>query len=316
MAGSVYADMKDVSLETALEMVLAGKPYVVRKTLDYYFIADMSLPESKDRRIFEERRNTSAWPQGTYLVYRPISVVLVGENRQQALMDLAAAAEVSIAVNENITGEVDADLNNVPLETAFRILLAGTPYVVEKKADHYEVTEPGKPPWPPDAANDWQLPETRRIRVNYIEAERAKSLLSSAFQPYVTPEPADTTDPNSHVLIVTAPEKIVDRIAMEIRDIDVRPRHVLLDVRIVAMERRDLPNLGIEWTQGKADRTATASVSQPDIRIGRLPDRASRDAPMAEVAVDFMENNRADIIASPQVMAKEGHPVEVSNVIT
>ncbi len=134
VVGPVYADMKDVPLETALEMVLAGKPYVIKKTPDYYLVG------SRSRRIFEEPSNTSPWPQGTYLVYRPISLVFTGDKRRQALMDLAAIAELSIAVGGDVTGEVYADMRNVPLETAFQMLVAGTPYVAEKKADHYEVT--------------------------------------------------------------------------------------------------------------------------------------------------------------------------------
>ena len=146
VAGQVYADIKDVPLERALEMVLAGKPYAIRKTPDYYFVADMRLPGSKDRRILDERRNVSPWPQGAYLVYRPISQVFVGDDRRQALMDLAAVAEISIAVDENLTGKLYADLNKVPLETAFRIILTGTPYIAVKKAGHYEVVVGAVPP--------------------------------------------------------------------------------------------------------------------------------------------------------------------------
>jgi type II secretory pathway component GspD/PulD (secretin)/beta-lactamase regulating signal transducer with metallopeptidase domain len=141
VVGTVYADTKDVSLETALEMVLAGKPYAVKKTPDYYLVTEAaSLPGSKGRRIFEEKSETSPWAKDAYLVYRPISNVFTGEERRQALMDLAAASDVSIAVDENITGEVYAELNNVTLETALEMVTAGTSYVVEKKADHYEVT--------------------------------------------------------------------------------------------------------------------------------------------------------------------------------
>ncbi len=270
VAGSVYADLKDVSLETALEMVLAGTPYVIRKTPDYYFVA------SRDRRAFEEESSTSPWPQGTYLVYRPIGNIFMGENRRQALMDLAAIAGISIAVDENVTGEVSADLNNVPLETALRMVTAGGPYVVKKKADHYEVTRQKTPP---------------------ESGTRSDSGASGSPQ-------ADET----------------------------RRRSVLLDTRIVKMKRRDLAGLGIEWAQrdiehryvldrgiewaqGNAARAATASTAKSDARIGRLPDRASTDSLLAKLDV-LKRDNRADILANPQVITKEGERTKIQQTAT
>jgi hypothetical protein len=146
VAGQVYADMKDVPLDRALEMVLVGRPYIVRKTPDYYLVAAAPRPPGpKDRRIFEEKPNASPSQQSTYLVYRPISLTFTGDDRRQALMDLAAATGISIAVDGRITGKIFADLRNVPLETAFRIILAGTPYVVVKKADQYEIVAGAAP---------------------------------------------------------------------------------------------------------------------------------------------------------------------------
>jgi len=146
VTGQVYADIKDVPLERALEMVLAGTPYIVKKTPDYYLVATAPRPPGpNDPRIFEERSNASAWPQGTYLVYRPISQRVPGDDRAQAVMDVAVAAGVSFAVGPDVTGAVYTDLWDMPVETAFRILLAGTPYVAVKKADHYEITRQKMP---------------------------------------------------------------------------------------------------------------------------------------------------------------------------
>ena len=140
VVGPVFADIMNIPLESALEMVLTGTPYVVKKTPDYYLVTtDARLPISKGRRIFEEKPDASRSQQATYLVYRPISLTFTGDDRRQALMDLAATAGISIAVDGRITGKVYTDLQNVSLETAFRIILAGTPYVAVKKADQYEV---------------------------------------------------------------------------------------------------------------------------------------------------------------------------------
>lgn len=144
VSGSVYADMKDVSLDTALEMVLAGTPYVVKKMPDYYLVTTYPrLSASKGNRIFEEKPGPSSPAKNAYRVYLPLSNVFVGDDRRQALMDVAAASGISIAIDANVRGKVWAQFNAVPLETALRILTAGTAYVVEKKPDHYEVVAAG-----------------------------------------------------------------------------------------------------------------------------------------------------------------------------
>ena len=42
VTGEVYADLRGVPLETALDIMLAGSPFIVKTTPDYYLVADRS----------------------------------------------------------------------------------------------------------------------------------------------------------------------------------------------------------------------------------------------------------------------------------
>jgi len=115
-SGSVATPPAGADVKTALETVLADTPYAFRQV---------------DREA--------------YLVYRPISVTFRGDDLRRAIQDIAEKAGVIIVCDPNISGEVYADLQDVPLETALDILLAGSPIVVDKTPECYRITDRAKP---------------------------------------------------------------------------------------------------------------------------------------------------------------------------
>ena len=155
-----------------------------------------------------------------------------------------------------------------------------------------------------------QTTETRRVRLKNLTAERAQSHLSMLFPQYVRAEPADRADPNSRDLMVTTPGAMANRVIAEIERIDLHPRYVLLDTRIVTMERRDLWNLGIEWTQGKAHPNVQGSAPESDIHIGRLPERTASYSLTAGLNL-LKEDNRVDVLSSPTVIERESRKIRI-----
>ena len=86
--------------------------------------------------------------------------------------------------------------------------------------------------------------DTRRVKLTNVNARAAKSMLSPSFQNYVM---ADEADPNSTIVLVTAPPTWTDRIVSDLRQIDRIKAQVLLKAKVVVLERADLLNLGVEW---------------------------------------------------------------------
>jgi type II secretory pathway component GspD/PulD (secretin) len=251
-------------------------------------------------------------PEEAWQVFLPISNSFSGDKLPRALQDISLAAGVPIVPDEAVTGDVYADLQGVPLEMALETILAGTPYVVKKTPNYYLVADRKVE----GSAFD-KISETRTVRLNYIAPAAAKSLLSTAFSPYIQAE----TDPNSHIVTVTAPAALADRIAKELKNIDIRPRHVLLDARIVAMDRGDMLNIGVEWGMptasagffGNAYEHGTKPVGDADpagmwpwgVQVGLTFDKAFTNQLTAALNL-LKENNKVDIISSPQVMGRDG----------
>ena len=241
----------------------------------------------------------------------------------QVLQDIASMAGIPIIPDETVVGIVTAELQNVPLDTALDIVLGGTPYVVKKTPYYYLVASAG--------ITDSMFPvlsETRRIRMNYISAEAAVGLLSTAFRPYVQTEigPPGT---KTYTVCVTAPPALSERIISDLKQMDRLPSHVLLDTRIVVMESGDLLNLGVEWgwptvrvgafgnnfkNLGPTGTLDFGGKWPWGIQIGYTPDATFTNA--LEMALNLLSvNGQMTVLAQPQVLAQDGKVAEI-NVTT
>ena len=285
--GKVTISLRNVPLEQALASLLQGTGYAFKE-----------VPNS-------------------YLVYTPISNIYQDTDLRMALQDIATLAKVVIIPDESVQGLVSCTLDNVPLDTALEMVLAGTGYAVKKTPYYYLISSPD-----PTSPGFPEISETRRVKMNYIDADKAILLLSTAFQRYAKAE----TD--THSVCITAPSSLVDRIVADLKKVDQPTRHVMLDARIVVMERGDLLNLGIEWGWPKIqvgffgasdlhggrktyDADASARPIAPraewpwGVQIGYTADGIFTDALLLNINL-LAENGEADIVANPQVIAQDG----------
>jgi hypothetical protein len=255
----------------------------------------------------------------TYQVFRPISNAFPGTKLDSALQDVATAAGVPIVVDPNVMGDVFVSFDNVSLDEALELMLAGKPYVFKKTPRYYlvagrSVTSQAFP----------EISETHRIRLNYIQPGRAKALLSPVFAPYVQAELPNPRDPNDegNMLLITAAPVIADRIIEDLKKIDRVKRQVLLDARVVVMEKGNLLNLGAEWSwptlqagvftsQGITNTSGTTTSGWPyGVQIGYAPDQTFTNSLMMALNL-LQQNSQADIIANPKVVAQDGRQAEM-----
>jgi type IV pilus assembly protein PilQ len=280
--GKVTCRLRNMPLDKALQIVLKDTGYAIKE-----------IPNS-------------------YLVYTPISNVFLDTPLREALQTIATQAGVTIIPDATVTGTVTAELQEVPLESALEMVLAGSGYVVSNKDNYYLVSSAN-----PEDPQFRDASITRRVKLNYMAADTALSLLNTAFRQYVQ---AETT---THTVAITAPPSIVERITKDLKAMDIPARHVMLDARLVVMERGNLINLGIEWGWptmrlgtfsdytrhglGADDKDPPASqAAWPwGVQIGYTPDSVFTDSLMLTLNL-LEENGEADIIANPQVLAQDG----------
>ncbi len=282
--GKVTCKIVNLPLEQALEEVLKGTG-----------LAFKEVPNS-------------------YLIYKPISNTFIDTEIREVLLSIATMAGVVIIPDETVAGTVTADIKGVPLDTALDIVLAGSSYVV-KKTPYYYLVASSKV----DAPAFPMVSETRRVKLNYIAANIAAQLLSPAFRPYIQGETTTNT------VLITAPASLLNRIISDIKEADQAPRHVMLDARIVVMEKSNLLNLGVDWGWPKMRAgffgsdffDGGAAELQFDghwpwgVQIGYTSDAVFTDSLVMTLNL-LSQNGEADIVSSPQVLAQDGRPAQIN----
>ena len=252
-----------------------------------------------------------------------ISNVFVDSDIAMALQEIATMAGVTIIPDETVLGVINCTLENEPLDRALEIILAGTPYVI-KKTPYYYLVCSGEP----TSALFPVVSETRRIKLNYITAPAALGLLSTPFQAYVQAE-VGLPGTDTYTVVVTAPPLLMERIVSDLKQIDRHRPQVLLDARVVVMERGDLLNMGVEWGwptinaglftnqlfgSGTAGMVDFGGKMASGLQIGYTPDATFTNS--LTLALNLLaQNDEATILAKPQVLAQDGKVAEI-NVMT
>ncbi|MGA2678746.1 MAG: hypothetical protein ABSF37_05510 [Sedimentisphaerales bacterium] len=236
-----------------------------------------------------------------------ISNVFIDTDIRQVLQDISSQTGVIIIADQTVAGLITCELKDVPLDKALEIVLAGTGYVVKKTPDYYLVSSPD-----PKEATFPASSKTNFVKTNYLRAEEAIKLLSPAFGKYVQ---ADAT---TSTVVITAPQILINRIESDLELIDRPPRHVMLDARIVVMDRNNLLNLGVEWGWPQIEAGAFSNSTLPGgngkwpwgIQMGYTTDKTFTNA--LQLNLNLLEQNgSATIMSSPQVLAQDGKKAEI-----
>ena len=254
---------------------------------------------------------TTTEPQASQAEPQPklplVSNVFIDTDIRQVLQDISSQTGVIVIADQSVTGLITCELKDVPLDKALEIVLAGTGYVVKKTPDYYLVSSPD-----PKEATFATSSKTNFVKTNYLRADEAVKLLSPAFTKYVQ---ADAT---TSTVVITAPQALINRIESDIALIDRPPRHVMLDARIVVMNKSDLLNLGIEWGWPQIQAGAFSNSTLPGgngkwpwgIQMGYTTDKTFTNA--LQLNLNLLEQNgNATILSSPQVLAQDGKKAEI-----
>ena len=330
--GVVTVGLQNVTVDEALRLLLAGTGYLVQKNDGYYLVysaddAAEGFAAVSDTRIVRMRN----LPAGTArsLLATTLQRFVRVDDASDTLAITAPTDLVRRILADLSTMDVptDGNLDFVPLTyvkaTALRDLLPEPMkrYVrVDAERNTLAISAPAdvKPQLMqqvaeldvPRKAGSFNVPDIHRtqvVKLNYATAATTLTLLPAAMQEYVR------ADPETNVLAISAPEILVDRIVADIAAIDVPRQHIMLDARVVVLDRADLLDFGGEWrwptvTAGTA---VSDAVKWPwELRIGYTPGREFTNA-LALTLNLLSQNNEATIVANPQVLAQDGKESDI-----
>jgi type II secretory pathway component GspD/PulD (secretin) len=254
--------------------------------------------------LHELDKNNSIWETAEPLV----SNVFIDTELRQVLQDISSQTGITIIPDQTVTGLITCELEDVPLKRALEIVLAGTGYMLQKTPDYYLISSPD-----PKDAGFLSSSITRTVKMNYVAAKSVTNLLSPAFKNYVQ------ADPDTETVSITAPATLVDRIESDLMQIDQPQKHVMLDARIVVMERSDLLNLGVEWTWPQISAGMFTNNDQRHSGLDKWPwgvqigyGTGLDFTNSLQLKLNLLEQNGdATIVSSPQILAQDGKDAEI-----
>jgi len=331
--GVVTVTLENVSIEKALQLVLAGTNYKVHVTPDYYLVytpdetSDL-FPDVAETRLIDLQ----------YITPDTARILLAQPLQRYVRIDtdaskLAVSAppdlldrileEIRIVDQPGTDETVFVRLTHVDADGALGLLPENLQRLVRIDNDRntLAITASGPAreriiaqlrrldvPAPASAVGVPDVHRTKVVKLNHAPALNALELLPPALVQYMR------ADEDSNSLAISAPDHLLAGIMQDIATIDVPIKHVMLDARVVILERGDLLDFGtdFEWPTIETGGALADTDQFPwELRVGYSPDRAFTNALSLTLNL-LSENDEATIIASPQILAQDGREAEIS----
>lgn len=223
----------------------------------------------------------------------------------EAMEMLSVKEHVNILLAENVEGKVSVNLYDVRLTQAINAIAAAAGYAVEMRNGVYfvvERSEVGK------FATGNGLTQLRTFQVQYTDPDAVKSILEAQLSAYGK----ITVLPERKLIVAQDTPPFLDKIGGLLRQIDRRPRQILIEAKILEVTLNDSETFGIDWSK----------LFQQDGGEGSYGVRGLADAKSAGVFFDLVTPNfevllnglrsrdRLRTLSTPKLLALEGKEAE------
>jgi type IV pilus assembly protein PilQ len=248
------------------------------------------LAIEKKYQILTEELKDSSVPQHL------VSNVFVETDIRAVLMDLATQTGVNIVPDNTVEGSVSLTLNNIPLETAFGMILysGGYKYRYVKDGGYYIV---GKS-LPENSSFD-NLVSTKTIKTNR-GAEKVLSQLSSYYQPFVKAD--------GQLITITATPDVINRLERDIALIDKAKRQIEITAQFVMVEWDKGTNLGVQWSDVNLSAAGIGNFIKGGANV--------LSADLASSLTSFLSmngyNTKIKTVAEPRIIVEDGEKGELN----
>lgn len=175
-----------------------------------------------------------------------VNLFLFETSIKDALSEITMQTGVNIIPDSTVNGLVTADLQDVPLEQALRIILIGGGFSFRKIDDFYFVGLPD-----PRSTTFGELVETKVVSLKHVTAGQVLSAMPSFLTNYVKGER------DGKLLTITAPPNELKRIMQFIDTLDVAQKQVEIQVVVTEVSTKALKELGVnllEFAAGAGER--------------------------------------------------------------
>lgn len=175
---------------------------------------------------------------------------------------LSRNEKINVLVGKGVTGNVSVNLYNVSAEEAVRTVAEAAGYIAERRGDTFLVVERK------DAGLDGLSANTRlrTFKVQYSNPKTVAEILVKHISRYGKITPLI----ERNLIVVEDQPAFVDRIELLLEQVDVQPRQILIEAKILEIRLDSNDSFGIDWSKvlGGSDRSYTGGTKGLANRAG------------------------------------------------
>lgn len=237
----------------------------------------------------------------------PVSDTFLETDVKQALQSLAAQANASLIIDDQVRGIVTASIDNEPFEAALRKVLLPLGFVYRKVGGQFYVGSSD-----PSSALFAQIAERYDYDTKHTAPRELFELLPEGLRQFVR------VNDRRNTMTVEAPRAIAQRILSELRSADTSVPQVVLEAMVVVYAPEDAFRFGFDFEQGiKLSGNEAINVGMQGLAMsgvvgpGQLQGLQNFTFTSAVLRAMSREGY-ISIRAAPRVMAKDGEKARIS----
>jgi type II secretory pathway component GspD/PulD (secretin) len=218
---------------------------------------------------------------------------------------ISARDRVSIMLGKGVTGNVAVSLYDMSAREAIHAIAEAGGYKVVERGNGYLIVNPSQ-------AAQGAVPDdiqVRALKVQYSDPQLVADILGK----HVGPGGKVTVLAQRKMVVAEDTRAGLDRIEALLRQIDVAPRQVMIEAKILEITLEDSENFGIDWTKvlkngSKIGTTGLAQQGQAGLFLNYISCNCDFTAYLSALAT----RNKVRTLASPKLLALEDQEAAVT----
>ena len=244
-------------------------------------------------------------PEGSGIVTDgKVSLTLRAVAISEVMEMLSKSAHVNILLSDGVEGEVSVNLYGVSIDEAIHSIASAAGFAVEHRDDSYFIVKR-------EEAGHYAAggpTELRTFKIQYSEPEVIKGIIEKHLSKYGN----ITTLNERKLLVVEDTPYFLDRISNLLKELDRRPKQILIKAEILEITLKDSESYGLEWSKlfnydGGKGAFGLRGTSNPG-SAGLFFELVT---PNIEAFLDTLRSReRLRTLSTPKLLALEDQPAE------
>lgn len=230
-----------------------------------------------------------------------VSIELRDVELKDVLRAIGQEHRINIIIDETVTGKVTVSLRDVPLWDAIESILKGMGYTYVKEENIVRVIK---------VSEDEEL-VTHTVTVSYANPKEIMGIIKKV----MSKRGEVAADSRSNTIIIKDLPPNIQKLEALIRTLDTMPPQVMIDARIVEVDKNTDRSLGIQWggTYAEVDVRLSGAAGTDNFAVN-LPASLSTDAsPFGALKIGLITGSNLNLDIRLSAMEQSGDAKILSN---